>query len=182
MLNHEIQLDADLVVLSTGIIPREDSQELSQMMKISCSQENFFLEAHMKLRPIDSATDGIFMAGLCHWPKAVDEAIIQGGGAASRAATILAKDEMELGGSISEVIDTNCDGCAYCVDPCAFSAITLIEYVVNKAVKKTVDVNESICKGCGLCQATCPKQGIEVRHFRPRQIEAMVDALLQQEA
>ncbi|MBN1442344.1 MAG: FAD-dependent oxidoreductase [Planctomycetes bacterium] len=179
MLNQELRLDADILALSTGIVPRSDSDDISKMLKISLGQENFFLEAHMKLRPIDCATDGIFVAGLCHWPKAVDESIIQAGGAASRAATILAQKEMELGGSISEVIDANCDGCAYCIDPCSFHSITLIEYALNGTVKKTVEVNESLCKGCGTCQATCPKGGIEIRHFRPRQIETMVDAILQ---
>ncbi len=180
MLCCEIQLDADLVVLSTGVVPHDDCEAMSQKMKISLSREKFFLEAHMKLRPIDCATDGIFIAGLCHWPKSVDESIIQAGGAASRAATILSKEEMTLGGAVSEVIDSNCDGCAYCVDPCSYAGITLIEYILEGAVKKTVEVNESICKGCGTCQATCPKQGIEIRHFRPAQIEAMVDAVLEQ--
>ncbi len=179
MLNREIRIDADLVVLSTGIVPNEDNDELGQMMKISLSQEKFFLEAHMKLRPVDFATDGIFMAGMCHWPKTVDESIIQACGAASRAATILSCQEIQLEGTVSHVIDANCDGCAYCVDPCPFDAITLIEYMSDGNVRKTVDVNESLCKGCGNCQATCPKKGIEVGNFKPSQIEAMVEAALE---
>ncbi|MCP4201486.1 MAG: FAD-dependent oxidoreductase [bacterium] len=179
MLNREIRLEPDLVVLSTGIIPRDDADELAKMLKISQSQEKFFLEAHMKLRPVDFATEGVFMCGLAHWPKAVDESIAQAGAAASRAATILSQDELDLEGAVSTVYDPNCDGCAYCVGPCPYNAITLIEYMSDGTVKKTVEVNESLCKGCGSCQATCPKQGIFVKHFRLEQIEAMVNAALQ---
>jgi heterodisulfide reductase subunit A len=108
----------------------------------------------------------------------VDEAISQASATASRAATILSQKELDLEGAISTVLDANCDGCAYCVDPCPVDAITLIEYVSDGSVKKTVQVNESLCKGCGSCQATCPKQGVYVKHFKPEQLEAMVDAAL----
>jgi heterodisulfide reductase subunit A len=180
MLNENVTIGADRVVLSTGIVPREDSEDLAKMLKVSQTQEQFFLEAHMKLRPVDFATDGVFMCGLAHWPKSVDEAISQASATASRAATILSQKELELEGSVSTVLDANCDGCAYCIDPCPADAICLIEYVSNGSVKKTVQVNESLCKGCGSCQATCPKQGIYVKHFKPEQLEAMVNAALSQ--
>ncbi len=179
MLNRHVRLAADLVVLSTGIVPHDDAADLAKMLKVSQGQEKFFLEAHMKLRPVDFATEGVFMCGLAHWPKAVDESIAQAGAAASRAATILAQEELELEGSVSTVYDPNCDGCAYCVAPCPYDAITLLEYMSDGAVRKTVEVNESLCKGCGSCQATCPKQGIFIKHFRLEQIEAMVNAALQ---
>jgi heterodisulfide reductase subunit A len=179
MLDREIEIDADLVVLSTGIVPHDDAGELAKMLKVSQSQEKFFLEAHMKLRPVDFATEGVFMCGLAHWPKAVDESISQASAAASRAATILSQQELELEGSVSTVKDANCDGCAYCVAPCPYEAITLLEYKSDGAVRKTVEVNESLCKGCGSCQATCPKQGIFVKHFRLDQLEAMINAALE---
>jgi len=179
MLNQDIRLDADLVVLSTGIVPHDDAGELAQKLKVSQSQEKFFLEAHMKLRPVDFATEGIYMCGLSHWPKAVDESISQACAAASRAATILSQEELDLEGTVSTVIDANCDGCAYCVSPCPYGAITLVEYMSDGAVRKTVEVNESLCKGCGSCQATCPKQGIFIKHFKLEQLEAMVNAALQ---
>jgi heterodisulfide reductase subunit A len=179
MLNQDIKINADLVVLSTGIVPHEDAEELAKLLKCSQTQENFFLEAHMKLRPVDFATEGIYMCGLAHWPKAVDESISQASATASRAATILSQTELELEGSVSNVVDANCDGCAYCIDPCPVDAITLIEYASEGSVKKTVEVNTSLCKGCGSCQATCPKQGVHVKHFRPDQIEAMIDAALE---
>jgi heterodisulfide reductase subunit A len=178
MLNREIKIGADLVVLSTGIVPRDDAEDVAKMLKVSQTQEKFFLEAHMKLRPVDFATDGVYMCGLAHWPKSVDEAISQAGAAASRAATILSQTELDLEGAISTVLDANCDGCAYCIDPCPADAITLIEYMSNGALRKTVQVAESLCKGCGSCQATCPKQGVYVKHFKPEQLEVMVDAAL----
>jgi heterodisulfide reductase subunit A len=179
MLNREIKIDADLVVLSTGIVPHDDAEDLAKMLKVSQSQEKFFLEAHMKLRPVDFATEGVYMCGLAHWPKAVDESISQACAAASRAATILSQEELDLEGSVSTIKDANCDGCAYCIAPCPYEAITLLEYMSDGAVRKTVEVNESLCKGCGSCQATCPKEGVFVKHFRLDQLEAMINAALE---
>jgi len=102
----------------------------------------------------------------------------QAAGTASRAATILSKKVIDLEPTISHVVDERCDGCAYCVDPCPFKAITLIEYSVNGETKKRVEVNEALCKGCGNCMATCPKNAIFVWHFRPEQLSAMVRAAL----
>jgi heterodisulfide reductase subunit A len=173
-----ISIPADLVVLSTGIVPDEDSKTLAQLLKISLNKDGFLLEAHMKLRPVDFAVDGVFLAGLAHSPKRIEESIIQAQAAAARAATILSKDAIELEGNISFVVDENCDGCAYCIDTCPYSAITLIEYMWENTVKKTVEVNEAICKGCGCCMATCPKKGIFVKGFMLEQISAQVDAAL----
>lgn len=132
----------------------------------------------MKLRPIDFATDGVFLAGMAHFPKAVEESISQSQAASARAATVLSKDSIELEGVISKVMDANCDGCAYCVGPCPYEAISLVEYVSGEATKKVVEVNEVLCKGCGVCMATCPKEGIVVKGFKLEQISAQVDAAL----
>ncbi|MEO0249417.1 MAG: FAD-dependent oxidoreductase, partial [candidate division WOR-3 bacterium] len=179
LLGKELVIDADLVVLSTGILPAEDTRDIGQLYKISLNQEGFFLEAHLKLRPVDFATEGVFLCGLAHSPKGVDESIIQASAAASRASTILAKTEIPLAATISNPLDENCDGCAYCVDPCPFKAITLIEYMRDGSVRKTVEVDPSLCKGCGVCQATCPKKGIYVRNFTLEQLSAMVNAALE---
>ncbi|HAW49727.1 TPA: hypothetical protein DCX16_02085 [bacterium] len=173
VLGMPIDISADLVVLSPAIVPREDNKELAQMLKVPLNQNGFFLEAHMKLRPVDFATDGVFLCGLAHSPKLIEESIIQASAAAGRAMTILAKDSVELEARISNVIDENCDGCAYCVDPCPLKAITLIEYEKEGVIKKTVEVNESLCKGCGTCMATCPKQGIYVGNFKLEQLREM---------
>jgi len=179
ILNRPVTINADLLVLSAGTIPHPENKDLAQMLKIPLDQDNFFLEAHMKLRPIDFATEGIFLCGLAHSAKSIEESITQACGAAARASTILSKDNIELEANISFVVDENCDGCAYCIDPCPYDALTLIEYMKDGAIKKTVEVDESICKGCGTCMATCPKMGIFVKGFKLEQISAQVEAALQ---
>ncbi len=180
VLNLEHLIPTDLVVLSTGIVSNEDNKEVAQLYKVPLTQEGFFLEAHMKLRPVDFATDGIFIAGLAHFPKTIDESIIQAQAASARASTILSKDKLELEGTISQVVDENCDGCAYCVDTCPYKAITLLEYMWQGSIKKTVESNEVLCKGCGTCMATCPKKGIFVKGFKLEQILAQIYAALEQ--
>lgn len=179
VLNRKLILDADLLVLSTGIIPDPDSKNLAQLLKVPLNQNGFFLEAHMKLRPVEFATEGIFLCGLSHSPKSMEESVSQASGAASKALTILSNDTIELDATISNVVDENCDGCAYCIDPCSYKALTLLEYMREGSIKKTVEVNESLCKGCGVCMATCPKKGIYVRNFKLEQISAQVAAALQ---
>jgi heterodisulfide reductase subunit A len=120
------------------------------------------------------------VCGLAHSPKLVDESIIQSFAAAARASTVLSKDFLELDATISFVVDENCDGCAYCIDPCPYKAITLLEYMRDGLIKKTVEVNDTACKGCGTCMATCPKKGIYVKGFKLEQIGAQVEAALQQ--
>ena len=178
ILKQPIKLPADLVVLSTGIVADEGNETLAKLLKLPLNKDNFYLEAHMKLRPVDFATDGIYLCGLAHSPKAIDESIIQAQATASRAATVLSKDNIELEATISQVVDENCDGCAYCVDPCPYQAITLIEYMRGGDIKKTVDVSETACKGCGCCMATCPKKGIYVKGFTLEQLAAQVNAAL----
>ena len=179
LMEREIRIEADLVVLSAGIVPDPGNQETAQLLKIPRNQDGFFLEAHMKLRPVDFATDGVFVCGLAHAAKSIEESIIQAQAAVARASAILSKEYVELEGTISSVVAENCDGCAYCVDPCPYKAITLVEYTVNGSIKKRVEVNESLCKGCGTCQATCPKGGIVVRGFKPVQLAAQVAAALE---
>ncbi len=177
-LKMPIEIFADLVVLSAGIVADDGNEEIAKFLKVPLNKEGFFLEAHMKLRPVDFATDGVYLCGLAHSAKAVEESIIQAQATASRASTILSKDSVELEANISHVIDESCDGCAYCIEPCPYQAITLIEYMREGAVKKTVEVDETACKGCGVCMATCPKKGIFVRGFKLEQIGAQVLAAL----
>ena len=148
------------------------------MLKVPLNEDGFFLEAHRKLRPIDFATDGIFLCGTAHSPMSLSEAVAQAAGAAAHAASILSRQAIDLEPTVSHVVEEKCDGCAYCVDPCPYKAITLVEYTSDGVTKKRVEVNEAICKGCGTCQATCPKGAIFVWHFRPEQLEAQVHAAL----
>lgn len=132
----------------------------------------------MKLRPVDFATDGIYLCGLAHSAKGIDEAIVQAQAAAAKAAAVLWKDAIQLEGTTSRVVDENCDGCAYCVATCPYDAITLLEYMFAGAVKKVVATDETACKGCGSCQATCPKEGVYISGFALSQIAAQVNAAL----
>ncbi len=171
-------IPADLVVLSAGIHPHEDNKKIAQFLKVPLNSEGFFLEAHMKLRPVDFMTDGVFLCGLAHSPKNIDESILQAQAAAARAASVLVQDRLELGANISQVVDESCDGCAYCVDTCPYKAITLLEYMWQGSIKKVVETNDSTCKGCGCCQATCPKNGVFIRGFTLEEIEAQIHAAL----
>jgi heterodisulfide reductase subunit A len=179
IVGKKLVIKPDLLVLSSAVTPQEDNEELAKMLKVPLSRDKFFLEAHMKLRPVDFATEGVFLCGAAHTPKTVDESIFQASAAVARATTLLSKDRMEVDPTISWVVDKNCDGCAYCVDPCPYNAITLLEYMSNGDIKKTVETNEALCKGCGVCMATCPKAGIVVKGFTLDQLGAMVDAALE---
>ncbi len=169
---------ADAVILSAGIQPHDDNRQLAQLLKVPLNSDGFFLEAHMKLRPVDFMTDGVFLCGLAHSPKSIEESILQAQAATARAATILARDSIELEGTISHVVDASCDGCAYCVDTCPYKAITLLEYKWQGSIKKVVETNDSACKGCGCCQATCPKNGILIYGFTLAEIEAQIHAAM----
>jgi len=173
-----VMIPAGLVVLSAGIHPHEDNRKIAQFLKVPLNAEGFFLEAHMKLRPVDFMTDGIFLCGLAHSPKSIEESMLQAQAASARAASVLVQDRLELGANISHVVEESCDGCAYCVDTCPYKAITLLEYKWQGSIKKVVETNDSTCKGCGCCQATCPKKGVFIRGFTLDQIEAQIHAAL----
>jgi heterodisulfide reductase subunit A len=178
ILQMPVELSVDLLTLATAIIPHHNAP-LAELYKIPLNAEGFFSEAHAKIKPVDAPTEGIFLAGLCHYPMPLQESVAEALANAGRASTILAKDFIELESTISQVIDANCDGCAFCVDSCSFQALTLIEYMSQGHVKKTVEVNEVSCKGCGSCMATCPKVGIMVAGFTLDQLAAQVDAALE---
>ncbi|MFZ5447800.1 MAG: FAD-dependent oxidoreductase [Thermodesulfobacteriota bacterium] len=172
-----VELTVDILTLATAIVPHHNAV-LADLYKVHLNAEGFFSEAHAKIRPVESTTPGIFMAGLCHYPKPIEESIAEALACASRAGTILSKDSLELESIISSPIDENCDGCAFCVDTCPFKAISLLEYIRDGKLGKTVEVNQLLCKGCGSCMATCPKQGIFVAGFTLDQLSAQVDAAL----
>jgi len=177
ILQRPVTFSVDLLTLATAIIPHQNAP-LAELYKIPLNAEGFFTEAHAKIRPVDASTEGIFLAGLCHYPKPLQESVAEALACASRANTILSRKYLELESTISQPVDENCDGCAFCVDACPFKAITLLEYMKDGAVKKTVEVSEVQCKGCGSCMGTCPKQGIYVAGFTPEQLSAQVDAAL----
>jgi heterodisulfide reductase subunit A len=179
VLHRPLLITADMVILATAIIPNTGAKKLAQMYKVPLDNFGFFQEAHAKLRPVDFATDGLFVAGMAHYPKPVEESIAQALAASARAATLLAKDEVTLDGIKAEVDPDFCDGCALCVDVCPYHAISLVENKdENGEVHKLVSVNLAHCKGCGLCQGTCPKRGISVAGFTFKQLESQIEAAL----
>jgi len=171
ILGRTLALDADLLVLSAGIEPNRDNRELSQLLKVPLDADGFFLEAHVKLRPVDFATEGVFVCGLAHYPKDIGESIAQARAAASRAATILSKSEIEAEGKVASVDAARCSGCGACADVCAFKTIDM------DPTYRIAVVNEATCKGCGTCAATCRAGAIDLKGFRNDQILEAVNAI-----
>lgn len=178
VLGKKLELKPDALVLSTPIVPPEGARELSTILKVSQDLEGFFLEAHVKLRPVDFSSDGIFMAGLAHYPKLLDETIVQAQAAAARAATLLAKDTIETGGRVAVVDPDMCVGCLTCVRTCPYGAphITADLTGVGKIIG-AAQVESAICHGCGSCAAACPAKAIDLMHYKDAQVLPKVDAL-----
>lgn len=164
------EVPCDWVVLSTPLVARENAGSLSQMMRVSIDQYGFFLEAHVKLRPLDFATDGIFVAGSAHYPATVEEARSQGIGAAARVASILFKDKLVLSAVVAEIDPETCVGCLGCLNMCPYEAI---HYLPDK---KICEVNRILCKGCGACAATCPSQSARLKSFKADQVLSQIRA------
>jgi heterodisulfide reductase subunit A2 len=177
ILQMPLKLRPDYLILAAGIAPN-DQHELVELFKANVNQDGFFNEAHPKLRPVDMTVDGLFVAGLCHHPKGVDEAISQAKAAASRASIVLARESMQLDAIKSEVTAA-CDGCALCLDVCPYRAIKLEEYRDNGHAHRRIVTDKALCKGCGLCEATCPKDGVTVHGFTQDQLKAQVDAVIE---
>jgi len=171
-LDMEGEIEPDLVVLSTPVVP-EENQALSQLLKVPLTSDGFFMEAHMKLRPIDCATNGIFLCGLAHYPKFIPETLSQANGAAARAATILSKDTVISSGAISEVNASECIGCGLCQIACPYGAVELQDTPEGLKVAR---ITPTLCTGCGKCNAICPTGAISLNHFTDSQIFAQIAA------
>jgi len=174
VLRRPITLNPDFITLASAIQTR-DADKTAQLFKVPLSQDNFFLEVHMKLRPVDFATDGVFVCGLAHYPKSVDESIAQAQAAAARAATILAQETIEVEGVVSSVDQTMCRGCGKCVDVCPYGSPQLVEVGEGVFVSQ---IQEALCKGCGACAVACPTGAAAIRHFNDREVLTMVEAAL----
>jgi heterodisulfide reductase subunit A len=172
-----IPIETDLLVLSVATVANPDNERLAGMLKVPLTKDKFFLEAHMKLRPVDFATDGVFLCGMAHSPKFIDESISQACAAASRAATVLSKPSLEMEGSIASVDQDLCSGCKICESVCAYNAIEMEQ----KSDKEVAKVLEALCKGCGVCGSSCPTKAITLGHFTNEQILAQVKAILKEE-
>jgi len=170
ILRREVSIGADYLTLAAAIVSNRD-HELAQMFKVPLDDDGWFLEAHQKLRPVDFASDGVFMAGLAHYPKPIEESIAQAQAAASRAVTVLTKAELQVGGVVAEINTFRCTGCNVCVTVCPYKAIELDQN--SKAV-----VNEALCKGCGTCVASCRSGAPQLRGFTNAGIFAQIAASL----
>ncbi len=169
-LDADFEIDADYIVLSAAIRPNPESQRIAQAFKLSNDADNFFLEAHMKLRPLDFANVGIFLCGLAHSPKLIEESISQAKGAVSRACTVLSKDEMMVGGIVSHVNGENCVACLTCVRVCPYD-------VPQINADGVAEISEASCQGCGNCVSACPRKAIELYHFKDDQIISKCEVL-----
>lgn len=172
ILGQDLAIDADLVTLAAAVVPSEENKEISQLFKVSLGPDDFFKEAHVKLKPVEFATDGVYLCGSAHYPKHIPETINQAYGAAGRALTLLANELVTVSGAVCEVTEKKCMGCGACIEACTYGAI---EFRETKQGKKAV-VNPVICKGDGLCNAKCPTGAIYLKHFTDGEILSQIDA------
>ena len=170
MLGQRIEIDADMVCLAAATVPRADNRPLSRLLKVPLNEDGFFMEAHMKLRPVDFSTEGIFMCGTAHNPKFIDESISQAQAAASRAMTILAREELRAGGPVSRVMPAKCSGCGLCQHVCPYQAI-------SPGVDGVAIVNEALCKGCGVCVSSCRSGALDLGGVSDQQTWSIIQAL-----
>jgi heterodisulfide reductase subunit A2 len=169
ILERSLLLDVDLLVLASAIVPDRD-EALARLFKVPVSEDGFFVEAHAKLAPSEFATDGLFLCGMAHYPKPVDESIAQALAAASRALTLLSRENIQISGVTSRIVPEKCSGCLGCLQVCPYGAIRLDEKVSLPAV------NEALCKGCGACAAACPSEAVLLMGFNHRQLYAQIHA------
>ena len=170
-LGEVMEEETDWVVLAVGMEPPEGSDEIQNLLKLSRSADGFFLEAHPKLRPVDTDTDGIFLAGCCQGPRDIADTVSSAHAAASRAAIPLFAGKVAIDPIVAEVDTEVCAGCALCEEVCVYGALKLDERL------KKMTVNEAVCKGCGACSATCPSSAIKLKNFKNNQLLAQIDAL-----
>jgi heterodisulfide reductase subunit A len=175
LLGEPLEVEADLVVLATGIVPRSGAQGIAELLKLPRSPDGFFAEAHPKMRPVDTVSDGIYLAGCCQGPKDIPDTIAQAKAAASSAMIPLSRGRVKVESITSFVQMETCAGCGICESLCAYGALA------RDARKGIMAINEVLCKGCGACAAACPSGTMTLSHFTRGQIMAQIEALLEEE-
>lgn len=176
ILEKKIALDADMVVLSAAVVPSEGTQEIAKLFKVPLSPDGFLQEAHVKLRPVDFAAEGVFLCGSAHYPKHITETISQAYGAAGRALTVLSQDFVIASGAVCEVDEERCVSCGACITCCTYGAIEFHDTPKGKKAR----VNPVLCKGDGLCNAKCPTGAIILKHFTDEEIISQIDAAMEE--
>ena len=178
ILGKRLEIDADAIALAAAVVPSATSQEISRLFKVSLSPDGFFQEAHVKLRPVDFAAEGIYLCGIAHYPKLITETVSQAYGAAGRVLTLLSHDTVTASGSVCEVDEHNCISCGACIAACTYGAI---EFRQTAKGRKAV-VNPVLCKGDGLCNTKCPTGAILLKHYTQDQVFRQIDAAVPGEA
>jgi heterodisulfide reductase subunit A len=171
ILGRQLTVKADILCLAAAIVPHED-RSLSRLFKVPVDGDGWLLEAHQKLRPVESATEGIFLCGMAHYPKPIEESIAQAQAAAAKALTVLARENILVGGVAARIEGELCSGCLGCINVCPYAAITF------NAEKNIAEVNPALCKGCGACAATCPSEAVVLQGFSNRQLYAQIKSAM----
>jgi heterodisulfide reductase subunit A len=166
------RIPVDMVVLATGLEPHADAQDVRRMFNMSCSNEGWFLERHPKLAPVNTFTDGVYLAGACQGPKDIPDTVAQAGAAAAEAMILIDKGHVEQDPNTAFVLDNECSGCKSCLPLCPYTAITFLE-ATNKA-----HINEALCKGCGTCVAACPSASIVQNMFEDEAVFSEIEGVL----
>jgi len=174
IMGRPVSAKVDMVILDAGMVPYSDAGEVASTFGIGRSEDGFFLEAHPKLRPVDTNTDGIFLGGACQAPRDVPDTVAHANAAAAQCLSLLSRGEVTISPTVAVVDEELCSGCQVCIALCPYSAISFVSHNGTGVVK----VNEALCKGCGTCVAACPAGAIEARHFTDRQIYAEIEGLL----
>ena len=178
-INRQIGLQPDLVVLSLPVVPNPDVHKLARIFKVPVDTDGFFQEAHVKLRPVDFATNGIFMAGMAHYPKLIAESMVQAQAAAARAARILSQTTISAGGRVAVVDPALCTGCLTCVRVCPFGVPQILANLTGVGqIMGAAHIEAAVCQGCGSCAAECPAHAIQLMHYTDEQMSAEVTALM----
>jgi heterodisulfide reductase subunit A len=172
VLGQRLALDADLLVLSAAVIPAKRSREIARWFKVPLNPDGFFQEAHVKLKPVDFAAEGVYTCGIAHYPKSIPETISQAYGAAGRAATLLSQDTVTASGAVCEVKEDDCVACGACIAACTYGAIEFHETPKGKKAR----VNPILCKGDGICNAKCPTRAIVLKHYTDDEVFCQIDA------
>ena len=168
ILGKKLMIDADILSLAAAVIPAAGTKEIAGLFKVTLSPDGFFKEAHVKLRPVEFGTDGVYLCGTAHYPKHIPETINQAYGAAGRTLTLLSHPTVVASGAVCEVNENQCIACGACVTACKYGAIDLLT--------KKARVNQILCKGDGLCNAKCPTGAIKLKHFTDEEIMDQIDA------
>ena len=167
-----VEVEADLVVLATAIVPRAGARELGQLLRVSVDEQGFYSEAHPKLRPVESLTAGVFLAGTAQFPKDIPETVAQASGAAAKVLSLFSQREMVQDPTLAYVDEELCSGCGLCIPACPYEARAMHDW------RPIAGVNSALCQGCGACAMVCPNKACQVRNLTNRQYLSMVEAYL----